>query len=193
MTVRRTVMFGGFGGQGIVLSSVVLGLAAVYDGKYATQRASYGSEARGGRCKSEVIISDEEISYPLIDHLDNLVVMSQQAFDSYLNELEPSGALFVDPDMVIGLERRRDVNTLKIPAAKTADKLGNRIVANMIMLGALRAMTGIVSKDALHRSVRDSVAPTFHEIDLRALEEGERILRNLIDNSKHSTTIEGPY
>ena len=186
-------MFGGFGGQGIVLSSVVLGLAAVYDGKYATQRASYGSEARGGRCRSEVIISDEEISYPLIDHLDNLVVMSQQAFDSYLNELEPSGALFVDPDMVIGLGRRRDVNTLKIPAAKTADKLGNRIVANMIMLGALRAMTGIVSKDALHRSVRDSVASTFHEIDLRALEEGERILRNLIDNSKHSTTIEGPY
>jgi 2-oxoglutarate ferredoxin oxidoreductase subunit gamma len=192
MTVRWTVMFGGFGGQGIVLSSVVLGLAAVYDGKYATQRASYGSEARGGRCRSEVIISDEEISYPLIDHLGILVVMSQQAFDSYLDELEPSGDLFFDPDMVRGLVRRRDINTLKIPAANTADKLGNRIVANMVMLGALRAMTEIVSKDALQRSVKDSVAPTFYEIDLRALEEGERIMRNLIDECERSTAIEGP-
>ena len=91
MPKRITVKFGGFGGQGIVLSSVVLGLSAVYDGKFVAQRASYGSEARGGRCKSEVIISDEEISYPLIDELNFLVVMSQQAYDSYLNEVKESG------------------------------------------------------------------------------------------------------
>jgi len=193
MAERWTVMFGGFGGQGIVLSSVVLGLAAVYDGKYATQRASYGSEARGGRCRSEVIISDEEISYPLIDHLRVLVVMSQQAFDSYLDDLEPDGVLFIDPDMVGGLERIRDVDTLKIPAAKTADKLGNRIVANMVMLGALQAMTGIVSKEALRRSVRDSVAPRFHEIDLKSLEEGERILRTLLEEDERSTAIGGQH
>jgi 2-oxoglutarate ferredoxin oxidoreductase subunit gamma len=175
MAERRTVRFGGFGGQGIVLSSVVLGLAAVYDGKYVCQRASYGSEARGGRCKSEVIISDEEISYPLIDHLQTLVIMSQPAFDSYLEELDPGGLLIVDTDMVEGLDRRRDVETLRINATTAADALGNRIVANMIMLGALRAKIGIVTKGSLQRSVKESVAPRFHEIDLKALEEGERL------------------
>ncbi len=179
MAERKTVRFGGFGGQGIVLSSVVLGLAAVYDSKYVCQRASYGAEARGGKCKSEVIISDEEISYPLIDHLQTLVIMSQQAFDSYLNELDPKGLLIVDSDMVKGVERRKDVEILSIPAAMTADALGNRIVANMIMLGTLQAKIGIVSKDSLKRSIRDSVAQRFVDLDLKALEEGESILKAL--------------
>jgi len=177
MVIRWTVRFGGFGGQGIVLSSIVLGLAAVYDGKYVSQRASYGAEARGGRCKSEVIISDEEISYPLIGRLQVLVSMSQQAFDSYVDELEPGGLLLVDPDRVEDIERRQDIVTLKIPATKTADELGNRIVANMIMLGALQAKTDIVTNDSLQRSIKDSVAARFYEIDLKAMKEGCRISR----------------
>jgi 2-oxoglutarate ferredoxin oxidoreductase subunit gamma len=175
MTERWEVRFGGFGGQGIVLSSVVLGLAAVYDDKYVVQRASYGSEARGGKCKSEVIISDEEISYPLIDNLQTLVIMSQQAFDSYINELKPGGLLIVDPDMVDNPKKRKDVNVLKIPAAKTADMLGNRIIANMTMLGALQKMTGMVSKDSLQKSIRDSVPNRFIELNLKSMNEGGKI------------------
>jgi len=179
MAERWTVRFGGFGGQGIVLSSIVLGLAAVYDGKYVTQRASYGAEARGGRCKSEVIISDVEISYPLIDRLQILVILSQQAYDQYLDELDPGGLLIIDPDMVEEAKKRDDLTTLKIPAAKNADKLGNRIVANMIMLGALRAETEIVSKQSLHRAMKDSVASRFIDINTKALEAGEEIQKSL--------------
>jgi 2-oxoglutarate ferredoxin oxidoreductase subunit gamma len=178
MTERWTIRFGGFGGQGIVLSSVVFGLAAVYDGKYVCQRASYGAEARGGKCKSEVIISDEEISYPLIDELQILIVMSQQASESYINELIPGGILLIDPDMVEDV-KRTDVRVIKIPAATTADSLGNRIVANMIMLGALQAQTGTVTKESLHRAMRDSVADRFIEINTKALEAGARLLKNL--------------
>ena len=171
MADRWTIRFGGFGGQGIVLSSVVFGLAAVHDGKYVCQRASYGSEARGGKCKSEVIISDEEISYPLIDDLKVLVVMSQQAIDSYLDELSPGGLLLIDPDMVDEV-KRTDVRVLKIPAAKRADGLGNRIVANMVMLGALQMETGAVAKESLHKAMRESVADRFVEINTKALEAG---------------------
>ena len=178
MVERWTIRFGGFGGQGIVLSSVVFGLAAVHDGKFVCQRASYGAEARGGKCKSEVIISDEEISYPLIDELQILVIMSQQAIESYLSELKPSGLLIIDPDMVDEV-KRRNVRVLKIPAAKTADGLGNRIVANMIMLGALQAETGIVTKESLHKAMRESVADRFIEINTKALEAGEILLRGL--------------
>lgn len=187
MVERWTVRFGGFGGQGIVLSSVVTGLAAVYDGKYVCQRASYGSEARGGKCKSEVIISDVEISYPLIDDLQVLVIMSKQALDSYIDELETGGLLIVDPDMVNDPDRRQDVEILKIPAAKTADKLGNRIVANMIMLGALQAKTGIVSKDALMKSMEDSVASRFVEINRKAIKTGGQILGGIAAGGEDSS------
>jgi 2-oxoglutarate ferredoxin oxidoreductase subunit gamma len=176
---RVTVKFGGFGGQGIVLSSVVLGLSAVYDGKFVAQRASYGSEARGGRCKSEVIISGEEISYPLIDKLDYLVVLSQQAYDSYINEVDPSGLIIMDPDMISMSKERQDVEMIKIPAAVTADNLGNRIVANMVMLGALQARTGVVSKESLEKAIKDSVSSRFHEIDLKALGSGIQLVKNL--------------
>jgi 2-oxoglutarate ferredoxin oxidoreductase subunit gamma len=175
---RWEVRFGGFGGQGIVLSSVVLGLAAVYDDKYASQRASYGSEARGGRCRSEVIISDEEISYPLIDDLQVLVVMSQQAYDSYLDELMPGGLLIVDSDLVDNPDKRRDVDVLKVPAAEIADGLGNRIVANMIMLGALQAKTGIVSSEALRKSISESVPSRFVELNLKAMDSGVKLVKS---------------
>ena len=174
MTKRWEIRFGGFGGQGIVLSSMVLGLAAVYDDKYASQRASYGSEARGGKCKSEVIISDDEISYPIIDDLQVLVVMSQQAFDSYVDELMPGGILIVDSELVDNPDKREDVEVVKVPAAEMADKLGNRIVANMIMLGALQAKTGIVEVDSLRRSISESVPQRFVDLNLRAMDEGRK-------------------
>jgi 2-oxoglutarate ferredoxin oxidoreductase subunit gamma len=179
MVERHEVRFGGFGGQGIVLSSVVLGLAAVYDDKYVVQRASYGSEARGGKCKSEIIISDEEISYPLIDNLQILVILSQQAFDSYINELEPGGLLIVDPDMVDNIEERKDINILKIPAAKTADSLGNRIIANMTMLGALQEKTGMISKESLQKSIKDSVPQRFIDLNLKAMDAGSKIVSSM--------------
>ncbi|MGD0803211.1 MAG: 2-oxoacid:acceptor oxidoreductase family protein [Candidatus Bathyarchaeia archaeon] len=176
MVKRWEVRFGGFGGQGIVLSSVVLGLAAVYDNKCAAQRASYGSEARGGKCKSEVIISNEEIDYPLIDNLTTLIIMSQQAYDSYINELKPGGLLIIDPDMVKGFETRTDIRILRVPAASLADKLGNRIIANMIMLGALQAETEIVSLNSLNKSVKEYVAKRFVDLNLKAIDEGRKMV-----------------
>ena len=153
-----------------------MGLAAVYDDKYAAQRASYGSEARGGKCKSEVIISNEEISYPLIDNLSVLVIMSQQAFDSYINELQPDGLLIVDPDMVDDSDRINDVRVLRVPAAKTADSLGNRIIANMIMLGALQEKTRMVTESSLKKSIEESVPKRFIELNLNAMNEGRKIV-----------------
>jgi 2-oxoglutarate ferredoxin oxidoreductase subunit gamma len=177
MINRWEICFGGFGGQGIVLSSVILGLAAVKDGKFAAQRASYGAEARGGKCKSEVIISDEEISYPLIEHLQTLVIMSQPAYDSYLNELD-SGGLMVDPSMVENFEKRTDISIFKIPAVDIADRLGNRIAANMVMLGALQSKLGMVTKESLKHSVCDSVPSRFINLNLKAVDEGEKIATN---------------
>src|SRR5208337_5688777 len=116
-----------FGGQGVVLASVILGRAAILDGKYATQTASFGSESRGGECRAEVIISKNPIAYPLVDKVQTLVVMSQPALAKYLDDLLPGGTLLVDPDMIEKPTERQDINLINVPAAKTADGLGRRI------------------------------------------------------------------
>ena len=175
--MKEEIRIAGFGGQGVVLSGVILGRAAVlYDGKKAIQTQSYGAEARGGAARSEVIISDERIDYPRVINPDILVAMSQQALDKYTRDLKPSGILLVDSGLVKDLPENYNFSLYQLPASQIASEEFNRIiVANMIMLGFLVGLTGVVSPGALKKSVRESVPGGTEEINLKALERGEQI------------------
>jgi 2-oxoglutarate ferredoxin oxidoreductase subunit gamma len=173
---RETVKIAGFGGQGVVLASVILGRAAILDGKYAAQSASYGSESRGGECKAEVVVSRRPIDYPLVDKVQTLVVMSQPALSKYVNDLLAGGTMLVDPDMIKRMPERSDVNVIRIPAARTADGLGRRIFENIVMLGALQAKTQVVSYDSLLASIRENVPPKTMDSNLKAAEEGAKLV-----------------
>lgn len=175
---KNTVKIAGFGGQGVVLASIILGRAALVDGKHSTQTASYGSESRGGECKSEVVISQDEIDYPLVDKVQTLVVMSQPALSKYVEDLLPGGTLLVDPDMVKRIPEREDVNIIQIPATRTAEDLGRRIVANMVMLGALQEKTKIVSREALLQAVKENVPAKTIDLNSKAIEEGIRLAKS---------------
>ena len=173
---KATVKIAGFGGQGVVLASVILGRAAILDGKYATQTASYGSESRGGECKAEVVISVGPIDYPLVDKVQTLVVMSQPALSKYVDDLVTGGTMLVDPDMLKKRPERNDIAVIEIPAAKTADKLGRRIFENIVMLGALQAKTDLISEKSLLAAIREHVPPSTIESNLAAAREGMRIV-----------------
>lgn len=175
---KNTVKLAGFGGQGIVLASIILGRAAILDGKHSTQTASYGSETRGAECKSEVVISPDSIDYPLVDRVQTLVVMSQPALSKYINDLLSGGTLLVDPDMIERIPERKDVAVLEVPATRTAERLGRRIVANMVMLGALQEQTKIVSKEALLQAVKENVPLRTVDMNLKAVEEGIGLFRD---------------
>lgn len=155
-----------------MLASIILGRAAILDGKYSAQVASYGSESRGGECRAEVVISDNPIDYPLVDQVETLVVMSQPALTKYVNDLLPGGNLLVDPDMTKEPPERNDVTLVKIPAAKIADSLGRRIFENIVMLGALQARTKAVSKESLFAAIKEYVSPETVEFNLKAALEG---------------------
>ena len=136
---KTTIHFTGFGGQGIVLSSVIFGDAAVLkQGFNAVQTSSYGSEARGGHCQAELILSKEEILSPTAENVDILICMSQMALGSYLGRLGSGKILITDPDLV---ERpaRTDIIIYEVPATAIAVDLGLRIAANMVILGFLQA------------------------------------------------------
>jgi len=151
---------------------VILGRAAILDGMYATQTASFGSESRGGECRAEVIISKNTIAYPLVDRVQTLVAMSQPALVKYIGDLVPGGALLVDPDMIEKPTERKDINIVNVQAAKTADRIGRRIFENIVMLGALQAKTSIVSEQSLLKAIEKYVPPRTLEANLNAARSG---------------------
>ena len=165
--MRQEVRLGGFGGQGIILAGYILGkAAALYDGKEAVFTQSYGPEARGGACSAELVISDEVIDYPMVSRPDILVLMSQEAFTKYGSAVAEGAQLIVDTDLVEGATGKEWL--LHIPATRLAGELGNRMVANVIMLGFLSAATGVVRREALEEAIRTTVRPGLLELNLKA-------------------------
>jgi len=167
---RIEVRISGLGGQGVVLAGEILGRAAVYEGKNAVQTQSYGAEARGTAAKSEVIISDSRIGFPKVRKCDILVAISQSAVEEHLKDLKEKGILIVDEDTVKHLPKTK-AKVFKIPAAKTAE-----IYANVVMLGALTKITGIVKEEAVEKAIADSVHETAREANIKAFKEGLKLI-----------------
>ncbi|MCD6155317.1 MAG: 2-oxoacid:acceptor oxidoreductase family protein [Candidatus Verstraetearchaeota archaeon] len=172
--MRIEIRICGLGGQGIILAGEILGLAAVLDGKYAVQMRSYGSEARGSTCKSDVIISDKIIRYPIIENCDILVSMSQPSLNKYIDSLKPSGILIIDEDLVKNIPRKRIEKIYGLKATRIAEEKYRRIMANMIMLGYMTGKTGIVSIEKLREAIKRRRVK-MAEINIKALEEGVKL------------------
>jgi len=165
------IRFTGFGGQGIVLSGVILGWAAVLEGKNALQTQSYGSEARGGACRCDVIIENSAICEIEPDELDVLFAFSQPAFDRYYPCLKPGGKLFIDRDLVD--PGSGGGAAFAISATDIAVKrMKNPIMANMVMLGYGAAHTGLVSPASVEKSIEKCVPAHTIEKNLKAFAIG---------------------
>jgi 2-oxoglutarate ferredoxin oxidoreductase subunit gamma len=169
--MRHEIRFSGFGGQGIILSAVILGRAAVmYDNKHAVQTQVYGPEARGGASMSAVIIDDEPILYPKVTMPDIYVIMSQEGFEKYGAGAQKNAVMVLDSSLV---HSRPGCTCYEIPATSEAKQaLGRDIVANIVMLGALVAATGIVSEPALKKAILDSVPKGTEELNVKAMKRG---------------------
>jgi len=170
---RHEVRIAGFGGQGVVLSGIVLGTAAMYDNRFSTQVQSYGPEARGGACKSEVVISDEEISFPMVTGPEFFIALSQEALDKYIGDLPEGKTLIVDEDLVKNIPEREGILIHRLPMTRVADrKLKNRMFTNIVMIGAVTEFTGLVSRGAMREAVKNIVPRATIEKNLTALEAG---------------------
>lgn len=168
----QSISLCGFGGQGIVLSAVILGTAAVTKGGlYAVQTQSYGSEARGGQCQAELIIDTKPINSPVARTKDLLVALFQDAYNKYIATLDDGGVLIIDPGLVTDLTRPVE-KTFALPATQIAVDLGNRMVANMVTLGFLSECRGLVNGEDLIQVVLDNVPERFKDLNRRAVAAG---------------------
>ncbi|HTV65270.1 MAG TPA: 2-oxoacid:acceptor oxidoreductase family protein [Bryocella sp.] len=167
------IRIAGFGGQGVILSAVVIGKAgSIYQDGYATMTQSFGPEARGGACSAQVILSDAPVLYPYVTRPDILVVMSQEAYTLFSPQLKDTGILIIEEDLVRIGEHPAGTRVYSIPATRIAEELGKKMVLNIVMVGFFGAVSGVVNADALRKAVAASVPEAYRELNLRAFDRG---------------------
>jgi len=168
---RYEIRLSGSGGQGIILSGIILAEAlGLYGGKSVAQTQSYGPEARGGASRAEVIVSDEEIDYPKAIKLDLLLAMNQKSCDEYYRDLKDDGVLIVDSTFVTQVPTSK---AIQIPFTKIArEKFQKEIVANIISLGAITEFMDIISPKAMEAAVLARVPKGTEKLNRDALKAG---------------------
>jgi 2-oxoglutarate ferredoxin oxidoreductase subunit gamma len=173
--METAVIFSGFGGQGALFVGQMLAYAAMEAGREVTWIPSYGPEMRGGTAHCTVVVGDETIGSPLVRSPDAVVAMNLPSVDRYEAALKPGGLIVYDSTIVDRSLVRSDVRCMALPAADIAARLGDGRLANMAMLGALCASTGIVTVEQAAATLRRHL-PERHarllEANLAALAEG---------------------
>ncbi len=173
MSFRYELRLSGAGGQGLILAGKILAeAAAIYDGKNATQSQSYGPEARGGSSRSEVIISDEDIDYPKAVNIDFLLAFTQEACDKYTRDVKENGVILIDSGYVTKCPEG-NFRIYSLPITEIAEKqVGKTLVANIVALGVITELTGVVSKEAVESAILSRVPKGTEELNLKAFRAG---------------------
>jgi 2-oxoglutarate ferredoxin oxidoreductase subunit gamma len=176
-----SIRFAGSGGQGAVLSGIILARAAVLyeqrhatqkDGKFAIQTQSYGPEVRGSVTKSDVKISDEQIYYPYVHIPDILVALSEKAYQQYADEVGPNTVVLIDESLV---QSEPQAAFHRIPAQRIAKELGLEVVANIVMIGALCGLIRVLTLESVEKAVLEIVPQDSRELNRQALQKGFQV------------------
>lgn len=171
---KYEVRLSGSGGQGLLLAGIILAEGAIKDGKNAVQTQSYGPEARGGASKSEVIINTEEIDFPKVRECDILLALTQKAYDQYNEGLKDDGILIIDNSVKVS--NTGNIKVYSVPIMDTAaNELKKPMVTNIVALGAIVHISGLITKESLESAVLDRVPRGTEELNRLALTKGYEI------------------
>jgi 2-oxoglutarate ferredoxin oxidoreductase subunit gamma len=168
--MRVEFRLSGSGGQGLLLAGIVLAEAAILEGKNAVQTQSYGPEARGGSSKAEVVISDEEIDYPKATEPDYLLALTNESYRTFGAKMTHG---LIVTDTTVTLDPAIKARTVALPIlASAAEKVGKKVVANIVALGVLGGLSGIATRATLRQAVTARVPKGTEELNLSALDVG---------------------
>jgi 2-oxoglutarate ferredoxin oxidoreductase subunit gamma len=194
LTMTRTeIRFSGFGGQGIIRCGLIAGKAlSLFDNKNASMNQSFGPEARGSACSSQLVVSDDRVLYPYITTPQILVSMSQEAYDKYEPELPGKGILIIDTDLVKAKPPKGKVKMYSVPSTRFAEELGNRIIANLVMMGFFTAVTKIVTPEAMKKALPGLVPDRFLDLNIMAFEKGYDYGLKVVDEEERKQGKKSP-
>lgn len=167
--MQKELRLSGSGGQGVITAAIIFAEAATACGMNVAQSQSYGPEARGGASRSEVIVSDAAIYHPHVEHPDIVLAMTQAAADKYAGDLDAQeGILIVDSELVPNVPHA--AHTISVPITTLAiEQLGKALFANIVALGTITRIAGLVPLDAVKTAVSHRVPPHTVAQNMQAL------------------------
>ncbi|GAB6157410.1 2-oxoacid:acceptor oxidoreductase family protein [Desulfotomaculum varum] len=178
------IRLSGSGGQGLILAGIILAEAAILDGQNVVQTQSYGPAARGGASKAEVIISQEEIDYPKVERPDVFLGLNQESVFKYMGDCKENALAIVDAGLVNHIPPSRAA-VYALPITETARRqVGRELVANVVALGALTALSNIVSRSSVTTALLRRVPKGTEDINRQALELGFHLAEQVLTGAK---------
>lgn len=178
--MRLNVRFAGAGGQGIILSSVLLAKAyGLGENFNVSQTQSYGPEARGGACKAEVVISDENIDYMKVDNVDIFIAYNQKGYDKYCSDLGSSAMVLINSTLV----QTQNPNHYEIPGTQIAEEMGKPMVINMVMLGALTKLLPKLHYDKVIDTIQNDFPAPLGAFNTAAFDKGYKYMEKKLETS----------
>jgi 2-oxoglutarate ferredoxin oxidoreductase subunit gamma len=181
--MQTEIIIAGFGGQGVLFAGQVLAYAAMDGGLHVTWIPSYGPEMRGGTANCTVIIGDEEIGAPLVRRPRAVIALNLPSLDKYEPLVAEGGALLVNASLVDRQVRRADLRVVYLRANEIAERLGDKRLTNMVMVGALLGATGTLEVQAVRDALKAHLPAKHHKLlpaNFQALEEGAHIARETL-------------
>lgn len=162
--MTEEIIIAGFGGQGVLSMGQVLSYGALIENKEISWMPSYGPEMRGGTANCITIISDTQVSSPIISTFDTAIVLNQPSMDKFESKVKKGGLLLYDSTNILKPPTRKDIDILAVAAADEANKLNNTKVTNMIMLGAFLAKKSIISTDSALEGLKKVLPERYHHL-----------------------------
>jgi len=178
--MQTEIVFAGFGGQGVLFAGQILAFAGMDSGFKVTWMPSYGPEMRGGTANCTIIIADEEIGSPLVRHPQAVVVMNLPSLDKYESTLPENGVLIINGSLVNRDTTRTDIIHVIVPANEIAEKIGNKRLTNMVLLGALLVKLPVLPMSAIDDALKNHLPERhrkFLPANLEALKLGAAFAR----------------
>lgn len=175
------IIFAGFGGQGIQTMSKFLAYSAMDNNLNVSWLPSYGPEMRGGTSNCSVILGKDEVASPIITHADAVIVMNNPSLEKFQSYLKKDGFLIIDSNLVTINTNRNDVKIIKVPCDDIATSIGNKSLANMILLGSLINLTNLVPLDSLINSIKLHGKPKYYDLNKLALNTGYTFINDNIN------------
>lgn len=156
--MERELMLTGVGGQGVQLAAQVISRAAALEGRSAMVFGLYSGAMRGGNSDSTVVVADGPIEAPpIVSHTWSAIVMHHKFWDPMIPKLRPGAVVLINCSLFEGQIDRQAHRVFDVPVTDLAAKLGNPMVASMVMAGAYASVTGLVSVDATIEGMQESL------------------------------------
>lgn len=174
-------VFAGSGGQGVLFIGKVMAQAGMNAQKHVTWIPAYGPEMRGGTANCSVIVSDKKIGSPTVGQPDIVVAMNKVSYEKFLPKMQEGGTMYVNSSIVPELPGRGNVRIIRIPVSDIAHEMGKTNVANIVMLGAMQALSAVLPDEIVEQALTElgGKKPELAELNLRALNAGREYVKNI--------------